>query len=205
MSGSKNLPLLQDPPSFRVLPQPEYFQEVGRDLIIPCEAVGDPTPNITWSKVQKIFYSDSYLDCTHTSYSCLIVTCSCPSSQIGPTPRSLYTVMANGSLLLQPLSKDHQGGWECLATNRVVTVSAGTVVMVLGERADLISANHRVRLSAATRIVNSSNLNMSFSVPQAQVLMLYLQYLSPRRWTRPMCPGCLAMMVDTPRSSLYGQ
>ncbi|XP_068461528.1 uncharacterized protein igsf9b [Clinocottus analis] len=93
--------ILQDPPSFRVHPRPEYLQEVGRDLIIPCEAIGDPAPNITWSK-------------------------------IGPTPRSLYTVMANGSLLLQPLSKDHQGGWECLATNRVATVSAGTVVMVLG-------------------------------------------------------------------------
>ncbi|XP_018525139.1 protein turtle homolog A isoform X2 [Lates calcarifer] len=93
--------ILQDPPSFRVPPRPEYLQEVGRDLIIPCEASGDPTPNVTWSK-------------------------------IGPTPRSPYTVLANGSLLLQPLSKDHHGGWECLATNRVATVSAGTVVMVLG-------------------------------------------------------------------------
>lgn len=55
------------------------------------------------------------------------------SSQIGPSPRSMYTVQANGSLLLQPLSKDHHGGWECLATNRVATVSTGTVVMVLGE------------------------------------------------------------------------
>ncbi|XP_034398526.1 protein turtle homolog A [Cyclopterus lumpus] len=101
--------ILQDPPSFRVLPRPEYLQEVGRDLIIPCEAIGDPAPNITWSK-------------------------------IGPTPRSLYTVMANGSLLLQPLSKDHQGGWECLATNRVVTVSAGTVVMVLGTSPHVVSS-----------------------------------------------------------------
>ncbi|KAA8578940.1 hypothetical protein FQN60_006024, partial [Etheostoma spectabile] len=65
--------ILQDPPSFRVPPRAEYLQEVGRTLIIPCEAIGDPAPNITWSK----------------------------------------------------------GGWECLATNRVATVSAGTVVMVL--------------------------------------------------------------------------
>ncbi|XP_029296495.1 protein turtle homolog A [Cottoperca gobio] len=93
--------ILQDPPSFQVSPRSEYLQEVGRDLIIPCKASGDPTPNITWSK-------------------------------IGPTPRSMYTVLANGSLLLQPLSKDHHGGWECLATNRVATVSAGTVIMVLG-------------------------------------------------------------------------
>lgn len=54
-------------------------------------------------------------------------------SQIGPSPRSQYTELANGSLLLKPLSKDHHGGWECLATNRVATVGAGTVVMVLGE------------------------------------------------------------------------
>lgn len=54
-------------------------------------------------------------------------------SQIGPSPRSQYTELANGSLLLKPLSKDHHGGWECLATNRVATVSASTVVMVLGK------------------------------------------------------------------------
>ncbi|XP_042343724.1 uncharacterized protein igsf9b [Plectropomus leopardus] len=101
--------ILQDPPSFRVPPRPEYLQEVGRELIIPCEAIGDPAPNITWSK-------------------------------IGPTPRSQYTVLANGSLLLQPLSKDHQGGWECLATNRVATVSAGTVVMVLGTSPHAVSS-----------------------------------------------------------------
>ncbi|XP_054628889.1 protein turtle homolog A isoform X1 [Dunckerocampus dactyliophorus] len=93
--------ILQDPPTFQVPPRPEYLQEVGRELLIPCEASGDPAPNITWSK-------------------------------IGPTPRSQYYVVANGSLLLQPLSKDHHGGWECLASNRVATVSAGTVVTVLG-------------------------------------------------------------------------
>ncbi|KAK6313102.1 hypothetical protein J4Q44_G00164490 [Coregonus suidteri] len=93
--------ILQDPPSFSVSPRAEYLQEVGRELVIPCEADGDPSPNITWSKV-------------------------------GPTPRSTYTVLSNGSLLLKPLRKDHQGGWECLATNRVATISTGTVVLVLG-------------------------------------------------------------------------
>ncbi|KAM3611832.1 uncharacterized protein V6R79_024658 [Siganus canaliculatus] len=101
--------ILQDPPTFRVPPKPEYLQEVGRELMIPCQASGDPTPNITWSK-------------------------------IGPSPRSQYVVLANGSLLLQPLSKDHHGGWECLATNRVATVSAGTVVMVLGTSPHVVSA-----------------------------------------------------------------
>ncbi|KAF7655168.1 hypothetical protein LDENG_00059980, partial [Lucifuga dentata] len=101
--------ILKDPPSFKVSPQPEYLQEVGRELIIPCDASGDPAPNITWSK-------------------------------IGPTPQSPYTVLANGSLLLRPLNKDHHGGWECLATNRVATVSAGTVVMVLGTSPHVVSS-----------------------------------------------------------------
>ncbi|XP_010788372.1 protein turtle homolog A isoform X2 [Notothenia coriiceps] len=101
--------ILQDPPTLDVPPRTEYLQEVGRDLIIPCEASGDPAPNVTWSK-------------------------------IGPSPRSEYAVLANGSLLLQPLSKDHHGGWECLATNRVATVSAGTVVMVLGTSPHVVSS-----------------------------------------------------------------
>ncbi|XP_061762751.1 protein turtle homolog A isoform X1 [Nerophis ophidion] len=100
---------LQDPPTFLMPPRPEYLQEVGRELIIPCEASADPAPNITWSK-------------------------------IGPTPRSQYYVLSNGSLLLQPLSKDHHGGWECLASNRVATVSAGTVVMVLGTSPHVVSS-----------------------------------------------------------------
>uniref|UniRef100_A0A4W5KB36 Immunoglobulin superfamily, member 9a n=1 Tax=Hucho hucho TaxID=62062 RepID=A0A4W5KB36_9TELE len=39
---------------------------------------------------------------------------------------------SNGSLLLLPLSKDHQGVWECSVTNRVATVKASTVISVLG-------------------------------------------------------------------------
>lgn len=54
---NEGLFLLQDPPTFRVPPRAEYLQEVGRQLIIPCVASGDPTPNITWSKVQvKVSY-----------------------------------------------------------------------------------------------------------------------------------------------------
>ncbi|XP_069555743.1 uncharacterized protein igsf9b [Brachyistius frenatus] len=114
--------ILQDPPTFRVIPRPEYLQEVGRELIIPCEASGDPAPNITWSK-------------------------------IGPTPRSPYTVLANGSLLLQPLSKDHNGGWECLASNRVATVGAVTVVMVLG------TSPHVVSSVSVTTEMNQANVS----------------------------------------------
>ncbi|XP_061674243.1 protein turtle homolog A isoform X2 [Syngnathoides biaculeatus] len=114
--------ILQDPPTFQVPPRPEYLQEVGRDLVIPCEATGDPAPNITWSK-------------------------------IGSAPRSQYFVSANGSLLLQPLSKDHHGGWECLASNRVATVSAGTVVMVLG------TSPHAVSSVSVNTEINQANVS----------------------------------------------
>ncbi|XP_062309853.1 protein turtle homolog B [Osmerus eperlanus] len=54
MGPSHPAPLvLKDPPKFSVVPGGEYRQEAGRELIIPCEAEGDPFPNITWRKVGK--------------------------------------------------------------------------------------------------------------------------------------------------------
>ncbi|MCI4380958.1 hypothetical protein PGIGA_G00245980 [Pangasianodon gigas] len=101
--------ILKDPPLFRVSPRAEYLQEVGRKLIIPCQAHGDPPPNITWTKVRS-------------------------------TPSSPFTVLSNGSLVLHPLSKNHQGEWECHATNSVATVSKGTVVLVLGTSPHAVTA-----------------------------------------------------------------
>lgn len=72
-------------------------------------------------------------------------------------------MLANGSLLLQPLSKDHQGGWECLATNRVATVSAGTVVMVLGGWTDLISAKPRVDILSHLICIHSCRRQFEFT------------------------------------------
>lgn len=51
--------------------------------------------------------------------------------QVGSMPP--FTVLSDGSLVLQPLSKIHQGTWECHATNSVATVHKGTVVAVLGK------------------------------------------------------------------------
>ncbi|KAJ8408532.1 hypothetical protein AAFF_G00251670 [Aldrovandia affinis] len=101
--------VLQDAPSFKVLPREEYQQLVDTELVIPCQAHGDPSPSITWAKV-------------------------------GPAPRSPYMVAPNGSLVLQPLSKDHQGSWECRATNRVATVSTGIRVSVLGTSPHAVSS-----------------------------------------------------------------
>ncbi|XP_053330726.1 protein turtle homolog A isoform X2 [Spea bombifrons] len=43
--------VLKDPPSFTIIPKEEYFQDVGRELIIPCAASGDPPPVISWAKL----------------------------------------------------------------------------------------------------------------------------------------------------------
>ncbi|XP_057898620.1 protein turtle homolog A [Melospiza georgiana] len=54
--------LLKDPPAFTVRPKEEYFQEVGRELVIPCAARGDPPPTITWVKVGSVGKSSAQVD-----------------------------------------------------------------------------------------------------------------------------------------------
>lgn len=43
-----------------------------------------------------------------------------------------YSIEQNGSLLLQPLMKEHHGLWECSAANRVASVKSSTQILVLG-------------------------------------------------------------------------
>uniref|UniRef100_A0A671QVE6 Protein turtle homolog A-like n=1 Tax=Sinocyclocheilus anshuiensis TaxID=1608454 RepID=A0A671QVE6_9TELE len=106
--------ILQDPPSFKVSPRKEYRQDFGRMLVIPCQMDGNPAPKVSWKKVNAFTL--------------------CSSS------RSLFTLAANGSLILHPLSKDHQGEWECSCTNRVATVSIRTTVLVLGTSPHAVSS-----------------------------------------------------------------
>ncbi|XP_064330895.1 protein turtle homolog A isoform X1 [Phalacrocorax carbo] len=54
--------LLKDPPAFTVRPKEEYFQEVGRELVVPCEAHGDPPPTVTWLKVGSTGNSGAQVD-----------------------------------------------------------------------------------------------------------------------------------------------
>ncbi|XP_069734805.1 protein turtle homolog A isoform X2 [Phaenicophaeus curvirostris] len=54
--------LLKDPPAFTVRPKEEYFQEVGRELVIPCAANGDPPPTVTWLKVGSTGTSGAQVD-----------------------------------------------------------------------------------------------------------------------------------------------
>ncbi|NXA43126.1 TUTLA protein, partial [Eudromia elegans] len=54
--------LLKDPPAFTVRPKEEYFQEVGRELVIPCTARGDPPPTVTWVKLGSAGKSGARVD-----------------------------------------------------------------------------------------------------------------------------------------------
>lgn len=94
--------ILQDPPSFSITPQKLYKQEAGRTLLIPCQGK-DEDPTI------KVTWS-----------------------KVDLLRRTSYSIEPNGSLLLQPVTKDHQGWWECTATNRVATVRARMQLFVLG-------------------------------------------------------------------------
>ncbi|KAG7322945.1 hypothetical protein KOW79_014291 [Hemibagrus wyckioides] len=102
--------ILQDPPSIALAPREEYRAEAGRTLVIPCQGHGDPPPTITWTKL---------------------------SPSVSPP---LYSVSGSGSLLLQSLSKEHFGEWECSVTNRVSTITATTTVTVLGTSPHVVSS-----------------------------------------------------------------
>ncbi|XP_059531249.1 protein turtle homolog A isoform X2 [Myotis daubentonii] len=54
--------LLKAPPAFLERPKEEYFQEVGRDLLIPCSARGDPPPTVSWAKVGRGLQGQAQVD-----------------------------------------------------------------------------------------------------------------------------------------------
>ncbi|KAF5890011.1 protein turtle A-like, partial [Clarias magur] len=102
--------VLQDPPAIALAPSKEYRAEVGRTLTIPCQAHGDPPPKVNWKKLS-------------------------PSVSRPP-----YSVLGNGSLLLESLSKEHHGEWECSVTNLVSTTTATTAITVFGTSPHAVSS-----------------------------------------------------------------
>ncbi|EHB13675.1 turtle-like protein A [Heterocephalus glaber] len=54
--------LLKVPPAFVERPKEEYFQEVGRELLIPCSAQGDPPPTLSWAKVGRGLHGRAQVD-----------------------------------------------------------------------------------------------------------------------------------------------
>ncbi|ERE72884.1 putative protein turtle [Cricetulus griseus] len=56
------LQLDKAPPAFIEQPKEEYFQEVGRELLIPCSAWGDPPPVVSWAKVGRGLQGQAQVD-----------------------------------------------------------------------------------------------------------------------------------------------
>ncbi|XP_028830733.1 protein turtle homolog A isoform X2 [Denticeps clupeoides] len=160
--------ILQDPPSFKEAPRKEYWQEVGRTLVIPCQVNGNPAPTVTWKKV-------------------------------GRAPTSSYAVSTNGSLLLQPLSKDHQGAWVCSSTNRVATVNVSTAVLVLG------TSPHAASSLTVSTGVNQANVSWEpgFDGGYTQKFTVWLKQLpsdgsgEKREWVSVSVPSSTTSLLVT--------
>uniref|UniRef100_A0A452R901 Immunoglobulin superfamily member 9 n=1 Tax=Ursus americanus TaxID=9643 RepID=A0A452R901_URSAM len=108
---------LQAPPAFLERPKEEYFQEVGRELLIPCSAQGDPPPAISWAKVRLLTLNSSLIlrpltkeahgrwECT-ASNAVARVTTSTHVYVLGTSPH----VVTNVSVV--PLPKGANVSWE---------------------------------------------------------------------------------------------
>ncbi|XP_020313701.1 protein turtle homolog A isoform X1 [Oncorhynchus kisutch] len=95
-------------------------------------------------------------------------------SKVGPATRSQYSVASNGSLLLLPLSKDHQGEWVCSVTNRVATVKASTLISVLG------TSPHAATLVSVTPGAKQANVSWEpgFDGGYTQKFTVWLKQMS---------------------------
>uniref|UniRef100_A0A3P8UHB0 Immunoglobulin superfamily, member 9a n=1 Tax=Cynoglossus semilaevis TaxID=244447 RepID=A0A3P8UHB0_CYNSE len=82
----------------------------------------------------------------------LLIPCQ-GTDDVDTTRRITFSMEPNGSLLLQPLAKDHQGAWECSVENRVASVKATTNVFVLGTSPHPVSS---LSVSVGQKLVNVS-------------------------------------------------
>lgn len=115
--------------------------------------------------------------------------------KVGPVPRSPFTISSNGSLVLRPLSKDHQGAWECLATNRVATVSIPTMVLVLG------TSPHAVTSVSVDPGINQANVSWEpgFDGGYAQKFTVWVKATLRRKheWVSVPVPTSKTSMLVT--------
>ncbi|XP_071321371.1 protein turtle homolog A isoform X2 [Trachinotus anak] len=95
-------------------------------------------------------------------------------SKVDLARRISYSIQPNGSLLLQPLTKDHQGSWECSATNRVASVKASTQVFVLG------TSPHAATSLSVSPGVRQANLSWEagFDGGSAQTFSVWVKKIS---------------------------
>ncbi|XP_056259558.1 protein turtle homolog A [Seriola aureovittata] len=95
-------------------------------------------------------------------------------SKVDLARRISYSIEPNGSLLLQPLTKDHQGAWECSAANRVASAKAITQVFVLG------TSPHAATSLSVSPGVKQANLSWEagFDGGSAQTFSVWVKKLS---------------------------
>ncbi|XP_028273424.1 protein turtle homolog A [Parambassis ranga] len=87
-----------------------------------------------------------------------------------------YSIEPNGSLLLQPLIKEHQGLWECSASNRVASVKASTKVFVMG------TSPHAATSLSVSPGVKQANISWEagFDGGSAQTFSVWVKKISAR-------------------------
>ncbi|KAI1904998.1 hypothetical protein AGOR_G00011430 [Albula goreensis] len=115
-------------------------------------------------------------------------------AKVGPAPRSPYVVAHNGSLVLQPLSKDHQGAWVCRATNRVASVTVSTQIYVLG------TSPHAVSLLSVVPGMDQANVSWvpGFDGGNAQKFIVWLKqtFGQKQEWVSfPISPSVPHLLV----------
>uniref|UniRef100_A0A8C4R3P7 Uncharacterized protein n=1 Tax=Eptatretus burgeri TaxID=7764 RepID=A0A8C4R3P7_EPTBU len=117
--SSTNTQVIVKPlPTFTIRPDPEYHQNIGRTLIVPCTAGGDPTPDICWHQVA----TEENL------------------RQKRMTPLCSGQSQPSRSLRLVPIKSQHHGAWVCEACNPVGCSSTGTNIFVTGTRPHLVTS-----------------------------------------------------------------
>uniref|UniRef100_A0A673HF46 Protein turtle homolog A-like n=1 Tax=Sinocyclocheilus rhinocerous TaxID=307959 RepID=A0A673HF46_9TELE len=101
-----------------------------------------------------------------------------PAPKVSWKKVKVITLSANGSLILRPLNKDHQGEWECSSTNRVATVSVRTTVLVLG------TSPHAVSSVSVIPGINRANVSWvaGFDGGYAQKFTVWLVKEEKQEW-----------------------
>ncbi|KAM4533145.1 protein turtle homolog B [Fundulus diaphanus] len=95
-------------------------------------------------------------------------------SKVDPVRLISYSIEPNGSLLLQPLIKDHQGEWECTVSNRVASINTRTQVFVLG------TSPHAASSLSVSPEVKQANLSWEagFDGGSAQTFSVWVKKIS---------------------------
>ncbi|KAI5697514.1 hypothetical protein M8J75_011594 [Diaphorina citri] len=103
IDASANVVVLE-PPSFPASGKMETLSEFGATVNLPCEALGEPAPNISW---------------LHNAVN------------INKSPHaSRYSIEEDGTLIIRKLRMEDSGMWQCVATNEAGSETVNTWLKV---------------------------------------------------------------------------